>query len=196
MLEKLFTSKTRVDILDRFLLNSDSEYHIRAMSRIINVTPILVQKELNNLEQFGLLKKRKMGKMILYRLNKRSVIAEDLKRIFLKTESLGSQMLAKINKKDKKKVRFALIYGSFAKNVDTTSSDIDLLVIGDIDEDSILRAITKTERDLGRQLNLVMWTEQEFSEKMRQKIPLVKELAKTPVIMIVGDSSEFKRLVK
>ena len=196
MLERLFTSKTRVDILNRFLLNSDSEYHIREMSRIINATPILVQKELNNLEQFGLLRKRKMGKMILYRLNRGSVIADELKRIFLKTESLGSQLLARLSKKDKEKIRFALIYGSFAKGVDTASSDIDLLVIGGIGEDSILRATTKTERDLGRQVNLVLWTEQEFSEKIRQKIPLVKELAKTPVIMIVGDSSEFKRLVK
>lgn len=125
-----------------------------------------------------------------------SAIAEELKRIFLKTESLGSQLLAKMSKKDKEGVRFALIYGSFAKGAETASSDIDLLVIGDIGEDAILRATTKTERNLGRQVNLVLWTGSEFTEKIKQKIPLVKELAKTPVIMIVGDSSEFKRLVK
>lgn len=166
------------------------------MSRIIDATPILVQKELNNLEQFGLLRKKRLGKMVLYRLNRKSSITDELKRIFLKTESLGPQLLAGVSKKDKEKIRFALIYGSFAKGVEETSSDIDLLVIGDIDEDSVLKATTKTERGLGRQVNLVLWTEREFSEKTRQKIPLMREIAKTPVIMIVGDSSEFKRLVK
>ena len=80
--------------------------------------------------------------------------------------------------------------------METASSDIDLLVIGDIGEDSVLRATAKTVRDLGRQVNPVLWTEREFSEKAMQKIPLTRKLAKTPVIMIVGDSSEFKRLVK
>lgn len=195
MLERLFTSKTRVGILNRLLLNSNSEYHIREMSRIINATPILVQKELNNLEQFGLLKKRRLGNLVLYRLNRKSSIVNELKRIFLKTESLGSQLLSKMGKKDREQIRFALIYGSFAKGSDVSSSDIDLMVIGGVGEDTVLQAVTRTERDLGRQVNLVLWTEREFLEKARQKIPLVRELAKTPVIMILGDSGEFKRLV-
>lgn len=196
MLERLFTSRTRVEILSRLLLNPDAEYHIREVSRLIGATPILVQKELKNLEQLGLLRKRRVGRMVLYRMNRESAIADDLKRIFLKTEGLGSRLLAGMSRKDIEKIRFALIYGSFAKGTEVASSDVDLLVIGDVGEDSVLKATARAERDLGRQVSLVLWTEQEFSEKAAQKIPLVRELAKTPVIMLVGDADEFKRLVK
>ena len=196
MLERLFTSKTRVAILNQFVLNSDLEYHIRGMSRLIQITPILVQKELKNLEQLGILKKRRIGQMVLYSLNRKSCIIDDLKRIFLKTEIFGAQLLADLDEKDKAEICFALIYGSFTKGVETTSSDIDLLVVGSIDEDLMLRSITETEEKTGRQISLILWTEKEFAEKIREKVPLVKELVKTDVIMILGDPNEFRRLVK
>lgn len=196
MLERLFTSKTRVHILEQFLLNPDAEYHIRQLSRIIDTTPIMVQRELRNLEQLGLLSGKKRGKMILYMLNRKSSIIDELKRIFLKTESLGGYLLKSLSKADRQKIRFALIYGSFAKGQETTSSDIDLLVIGDIDEDAILKSLSKTEQNLGSQVNMVLWTEDEFLEKARQKIPLLKEISKTPFIMIVGEENEFKRIIK
>jgi hypothetical protein len=33
-------------------------------------------------------------------------------------------------------------------------------------------------------------------EKARKNIPLIKEISKTPIMMIIGDEDEFKRLVK
>jgi len=196
MLERLFTSKTRVGILAQFLLNSGSEYHIRGMAGVIHATPILVQRELKNLEQLGLLRKRRVGRMVLYRLDEAASIADELRRIFLKTEGLGAQLLAGIGKGERERIRFALIYGSFAKGVGVASSDIDLLVIGGVDEDVVLKSVMRTERETGRQVSLVLWTEDEFLEKAGLGTPLIKELAETPVIMIVGGSDEFRRLVK
>ncbi|MDE0090567.1 MAG: hypothetical protein OXP12_04340 [Thaumarchaeota archaeon] len=54
----------------------------------------------------------------------------------------------------------------------------------------------RAERETGRQASLVLWTENEFLEKAGLGTPLVRELAETPVIMIAGDSDEFRRLVK
>ena len=196
MLERLFTSKTRVGILAQFLLNSDSEYHIRGLARQIHTTPILVQRELGNLEQLGLLKKKIMGNMVLYSLDRDASIADDLRRMFLKTEGLGAQLLEGINRKEKEKIRFALVYGSFAKGMETGSSDIDLLVIGEIDADLVLESVMQAEKKTGRQISLVLWTEKEFLEKTGSGTPLTKELAETPVIMIMGDLNEFRRLVK
>jgi predicted nucleotidyltransferase len=90
----------------------------------------------------------------------------------------------------------ALIYGSFAKGTETTKSDIDLLVIGDLDEDLVLRAVSKTEKKIGRQINYIFWTPKEFAQKARQKIPLLADILKTDVIMIIGEQREFKRFIK
>ncbi len=193
MLEKLFTSTTRVNILEEFLLNSGNEYHIRQLARIIDATPIYVQKELKNLESLGLLDSRKKGNMVLYKLRTKSPISEDLKRIFLKTESIGHVIMKDL---DIRKIKFAFIFGSFAKGVETPTSDVDVLVIGDVNEDDVLRSISKTERRIGREINFILWTREEFLEKVEKKIPLIKEISKTPVIMIVGDEDELKRSIK
>jgi predicted nucleotidyltransferase len=193
MLERLFTSKTRVSILEGFLLNPDTEYHIRELARRIDATPIYVQKELKNLESLGILSSKKKGNMVLYKLQAKSPIVEDLKRIFLKTESLGGEVLKDL---DIKKIKFALIFGSFAKGTETSTSDIDLLIIGDINEDDILRSISKTERRIGREINFILWNEKEFLQKVRENIPLIREISKTPIIMLAGDKDEFKRSIK
>ncbi len=193
MLERLFTSTTRVSILEEFLLNPGREYHIRELARILEVTPIYVQKELRNLESLGLLESRKKGNMVLYKLRVKSPIAEDLKRIFLKTESIGQSIMQDL---DTRKIKFAFIFGSFAKGVETETSDVDILIIGDVSEDDVLRSISKTERRIGRQINFILWTEKEFVEKVEKKIPLIKEISKTPIIMIVGDEDELKRSIK
>lgn len=193
MLERLFTSSTRVKILTEVLLNSDREYHIRELSRLIGISPIYVQKELKNLQELGLLTSTKKGNMVMYTLDKNSVISDDLKRIFLKTEGVGAELLKRL---DKKKIQYALIYGSFAKGTETTRSDVDLLVIGDIDEDPVLSAVSKAEKRIGRQINYIFWTPKEFSQKARQKIPLLADILKTDVIMIIGEWREFKRFIK
>lgn len=193
MLERLFTSSTRVRILAEILLNSDREFHIRELSRIVGISPIYVQKELKNLQTLGLLVSRKKGNMVLYCLDKSSVIADDLKRIFLKTEGVGRELIKNL---DKKTIQYALIYGSFAKGTETTRSDIDLLVVGDIDDDLVLKSVLKAEKKVSREINYVHWTQQEFIQKVKQKIPLLVDILKTDVIMIIGEQSEFKRFIK
>lgn len=194
MLERLFVSKTRVRLLEELLLNPHAEFHIRELARIVDDIPINAQKELKNLQLAGLLTNRKQGNMILYKLNKESPIAEDLKRIFLKTESIGREILAKLP--DKEKIRYALIYGSFAKGTESGSSDIDMLIIGGIDEDSILKSIQTIEKRIGRTINFVLWTEKEFERKIRDNITLIREIIKSPVIMITGEENELKRTIK
>lgn len=83
MLEKIFTSKIRVKLLEEFLLKPNEEFHIRELSRMIKSTPINVQKELKNLQLAGLLESRHLGNMILYKLRKESSIVEGLKMVFL-----------------------------------------------------------------------------------------------------------------
>jgi len=194
MLKRLFTSNTRIQLLEIFLLKSGAEFHISALARMVNNIPINVQKELKNLQLAGLLESRKQGNMVLYKLRKESPIAEDLMRIFLKTESIGKEILTKLP--DKEKIRYALIYGSFAKGTESASSDIDLLMIGGIDEDSILKSMQKIEKRIGHTINYILWTEKEFAQKIQERITLIREILKTPVIMIIGDENEFKRTIK
>jgi hypothetical protein len=55
MLEKLFGSKTRVKILKLFLLHPQEKYYIRQLSRDLKLQLNSVRRELENLENFGIL---------------------------------------------------------------------------------------------------------------------------------------------
>ncbi len=85
MLEKLFTSKTRVRILKTLISNPDRKFHLRGLSREIGVTPTYVGKELLNLHGLDLVLKSSIGNLVLFQINKNSPIFADLRSIFLKT---------------------------------------------------------------------------------------------------------------
>ncbi len=71
-----------------------------------------------------------------------------------------------------------------------------MLIIGSVNEDSILKSTQKIEKQIGRTINFILCTENEFLLKTHDNIPLIREILKTPVIMIVGDENEFKRTIK
>lgn len=84
MLGRLFTSKTRVKILDLLLFNEDKDYYLRELARIINISPIYVSKELNNLLKLKLVNKTVRGNLTIYSIKKDNNILKDLRSIFIK----------------------------------------------------------------------------------------------------------------
>jgi len=194
MLERLFTSKSRVKLLELLLLNPTEELHLREMSRRTHVSAPYVKREMTNLINLGLVLKRSQGNLTLFKFNKDSPIAEELKRIFLKTESFGRFIQDSL--KEIGNIKFALIYGSFAKGEEAETSDIDLLIIGDVNERRMLGIMEKIEERVGREVNYIAWTEYEFEKKALERIPLLEEIVNTPVIMIVGDLDELRKAGK
>lgn len=191
-LGRLFRSNAQVLILKLLLLNSMSEFHSNDIARRTRLAPSTVVKEVRVLAELSLVKVRKQGSLKLVSISKESPIFEELRRIFLKFEMLDEI----IRRALPSEIDYALIYGSFAKGKEEVSSDIDLLVVGDLDEDKLLKRISQAERDIGREINYNLWSRQEFLEKARSKIPLLNEILKTPVIMISGDGSEFNRIIR
>jgi len=194
MLERLFTSKSRVRLLELLILHPTEEFHLREISRRTRVSPPYVQREMTNLMKLGLVLKRSQGNMTLFKLNVNSPIAEELRRIFLKTESLGQFIHSSFEEIGD--LKFALIYGSFARGEETETSDIDLLIVGDVSERKMLDIVEKIEKRVGREVNYIAWTENEFKKKIRERIPLLEEIVNTPVIMIIGDLDEFRKAVR
>lgn len=191
MLEKLLTSKTRVKILELLILNADSEFYLRETAKRVGISPAYVKRELENLQELNLVLQRKRGNMILFKINKNSPIFEELKSIFLKTESLGDFLKGNLQKLGE--IKHALIYGSFARGVESKESDIDLLIIGSAKEEELLKTLRRVERKIGREVNYIIWSEKEFKERVNKKHHLLIDIIKNPVINLMGDLNEFRR---
>lgn len=192
-LEYLFRSKNQVLILKLLFLNSTKEFHLNEIARLTDLAPSTVVKEIRYILNIGLVVRRTQGNLVLYKINNKSIIFDELKRIFLKYELLDEIISREL---PTEQIRYAFIYGSFAQGTETESSDIDLFIIGKIKENALLYVIRKIEGKMGREINYIIWTEEEFRKKVRDKVPLLRNIVDNPIIMIVGDEDEFRRAVK
>lgn len=191
MIEKLFTSTTRTRILKLLLLNPDKEFHLRELAREIGITPVYVNKELQNLKDLNLVLCSRKGNLSIFQINRGSLIFPELKNIFLKTEIFVEIIKESVKKL---KIEFAFIYGSFAKGVESKESDIDLFVAGSIHEDELGRIIHEIEKRIKREVNYILWRVELFLRRAK-KHHLLNEIAKNPVIMLVGDENELRTII-
>lgn len=189
MLEKLFTSKVRVKIL-QVLLFGDKAIHLREIARKVNTIPTYVKKELDNLINLGLVLKDKKANLSIYSINKKSPIFNDIKNLFIKTDYLGDYLI-----KSLKDAKYALIYGSFASGKYENESDIDIMVISDSNEKEFINVIRKLEIELGRELNYILWNIKTF-EKRAKSNSFLRTMKQGKIIMLIGDENEFRKKIK
>jgi len=191
LLKRLFPSRARIKILELLIFNPEKEFHLREISRQVKITPTYVKKELQNLKELNLILESKKGNLNLFQINKNSLLFTELRNIFTKTE-----YFEELIKKDLKGLRidFAFIFGSFAKGIESEDSDIDLFVVGDVNESDLLRIIQKIEKQTGREINYVLW-KKPILMKRTEKHNLFNSIAKNPVIMLIGDEDEFRKII-
>ncbi len=189
-LDRLFKSANLILILKLLFWHPTTSFHSNDISRRTGTSPSAVSKELHNILALGFVLKTVKGNLSLYQINKQSIIYNELRQILFKFEfvdELIAKDLAGFN------IKFALIFGSFARGAETESSDVDLLIVGDTPQNLILGAISNIESSIGREINAIVWSGEEFYQKAKDKIILVEEIVKNPIIMIIGDEDEFKR---
>ena len=192
--DKLFGSRTRVLILSKLVMNPNHSLYIRQLSKELGLTFSVVYKEIEKLKSLGLVTEERRGRIRLFTINKNSVIYDELRRLLLKTTALGQQLKSSLPELEKAK--YVLIYGSVARGEELETSNVDLLIIGNIAEENLIAGIRKVEKEIGREINYILWSEREFEKRVKTKHHLLTEIADNPIIGLVGDVDEFRRTVK
>jgi predicted nucleotidyltransferase len=185
---KLFKSKTRKELFRLYFTNPDQEYYLRELERILRTPVSMIRKELTRLEEEGLFLSRKKGNLTYYLLDQSYPLFDELKSIVFKT--IGIQGLLREILGRMRGIEVAFIYGSFAQHEETGKSDIDLLIIGKIDENKVLRELNKLEKVLRREINYSIFRRDEFKYKMKDKDPFIIDLVKNPKIFLVGNLND------
>ncbi len=194
MIYKLFSSKTRVEILKLFLFNSQDSFYQRQISAITHQSIRGVQREVIKLESIGLVEKSIQGNRIYYKANKKCPIFEQLKMILFK--SVGIAEVLEKNLKKRNNIKIAFIYGSYAKGQESLLSDIDLMVIGSITSKELSSILSKPKRELTREINYAVFPRQEFIERIRNKDHFLNTVLRGKKIFIVGNKDELKAIIK
>jgi len=194
MLQKLFSSRVRVEILSAFLMNPERELYVREVERLTGEDYKNVSMELRNLEEIGLLSSRNEGNLKYFSLNKGFVIYEELKSIFMKTK--GAVGILREAVSTKRHIDYAFIYGSFATGEERAESDIDVMVIGEISLEEVLRLIRGPEEKLSREINVSLYDLQEMRKRVKNRNRFIMEVLEGSKIMLVGDEDELRRFIE
>jgi predicted nucleotidyltransferase len=187
-ISRIFKSRTRKELFRLYFTNPDQEYYLRELERILRIPVSMIRNELIRLEEDGIFLSRRKGNQTYYIPNQSYPLFDELKSIVSKT--IGIQGLLRENLAKVRGIEVAFIYGSFARHEETAKSDIDLLVIGTIDENRLLREINKLEKVLRREINYSIFSKDEFEHKMRGKDPFITDLLKNHKIFLVGDQND------
>lgn len=190
MLETLFKSRTLVSVLGS-LLTFDS-IHVRGLARRASTGPTNVKRELEVLRNLNLASEAKKGNLSLWSINKHSPLYPEIRNLFFKTELAGNYLSGILKKFNP---AYAFIFGSFAKGTEREGSDIDLFLVGKIDENELIPAIEKAQKELGREINYILWSEKDLLARQRGGHSLISEVSRNPIIWLWGDEDGFRRIV-
>jgi len=193
-LDKLFGSGTRVVLLSKFIMNPGRRFHIRELSRETGIPYGMLYREVKNLVSLDILIEERRGKVTLVSANEKLPFFPELRGLVMKTVGLGDLMRNALS--GLKGIRYALIYGSFASGEYAEGSDVDVLIVGNVGEDEVLKAVSKVEREIGRDVNYILWSEREFLKRAERKQHLLTEISKNPFLMLMGDRDEFRRIIE
>jgi predicted nucleotidyltransferase len=163
---KITKSKTREKILRLFFTDADKKYYLRQLERMLDLPVGNIRRELLALEKTGLFKKEEMGKETYYFLNKESAVFLDLKNIVFKTIGVAGSLKKELTEIEG--IEYAFIFGSFAKNQEDSSSDVDLMIVGQFDENVLIEKVARLEKLLNREINYHYCRTDEWHAKLRE----------------------------
>ncbi len=158
MLDSLITSKTRVKLLLKFFLNTDTRAYLRGLADELGESTNAVRVELNRLEAAGILESSPDGRTKLYTANKKHPLFPDLNtlvRKFTGIDQLIDMVLRKLGT-----VQFAFVTGDYARGID--SGIIDVVIVGDIDRNYLEHLIGLAEEMIKRKIRSLVLSREEF----------------------------------
>ncbi len=193
ILEALFTSQARVAVLKLLLLNAPNRYYLREVASLTHQPVRAIQRELARLEVGGMLTATAEGNRKYYQANRESPVFPELKALMVKTAGLGD-LLRKHLRDSKGSIRVAFLFGSYARGSEDPTSDIDLMVVGEITGRALSRVIAPARETLRREINAVILTPSELRKRHAEESTFVSDVLEQPKVFLIGDEDELSQL--
>ncbi len=166
MLNSIITSKTRVKLLLKFFLNSNTKSYLRNLEQEFGESSNAIRVELNRLENAELLCSEVSGNKKYFSANTSHPLYNDINNIvknFVGIDKVIEKVTNQIGN-----LETAYITGDLARGID--SKIIDLVLVGDkLDTIYIDKLITKTELLINKKIRSLILTETQMTSYFKNK---------------------------
>lgn len=192
--EALF-GQTRRQLLNLFFGRPGQAFYLRQIVRETGAGTGSVQREIKRLLGAGLLTRVPAGNQVHYSANRASPVYQDLQSLIAKTGGIADVLRDALTRmRRRKRIKLAFLYGSVAAGKQASDSDIDLMIVGDIELVDLLPMLKETQARLGREINPTIYDAREFSEKAQSRGHLVARVLSSARIMIIGTDDDLEKL--
>jgi len=177
-------SKLREKLLGLYFFNIDASFYVRELAGRLSVDPTNLSRELRQLKAQGLFISESRGKLKFYKLNKSFPTFKELKIIIKKTVGVVGVLREALEKLPG--LELALLFGSFAHGDEDQLSDIDIFIVSDLKQKIFYELVSNHEKKLGREINLTIYSKNEYKKKYRAKDPFLMDILKNKHEIIAG----------
>ena len=187
--------KARRRILGLLYVRPDEAFYLRQIARLTDLSVGAVQYELAALTEAAVVTREEIGNQVHFQANPVCPVFDDLRRIMEKTTGLADHVRAALAPMaEEGKLAHAFIFGSVASGKQSSTSDVDLMVIGDVKLREIAPALRPVQDRIAREINPSVYTLDEFTKRVASDDHFIGSVLRGPRITLVGSDDELDDL--
>jgi DNA-binding transcriptional ArsR family regulator len=179
MLEKLFTSGIRADIMSLLFNNPEEKFYVREIARLVNKNPSGVKRELDKLLKMDLVLTEREGNLKYFRVNRNSTLFPELKGLIAKSLGLPGALKSVLKASE---ARSAFIHGPYIRNADLQS--VNLFVVSD--NNHLRKSLGDIEKRFGKKIKLTIVKTNDYRDMKKSGNRQLKKLLNADKIVLLG----------
>lgn len=184
----LFTT-TRQRVLGLLYGHPDRSYYTNEIIRLTGMGVATIKRELDRMTAAEILVLRRQGNQRHYQANPDCPLFQELRGITRKTFGL-TDVLKKALEPLTDRIEWAFVFGSIASGKDSATSDIDLMLIGEIGFAEAVAALHPIQASLQREINPRVYDPDEWQHLVDQNDAFVSEVLAKPRLEIMEKRNE------
>jgi len=185
---ELFGGATRYKVLKKLYEHPGERHHLRSLAAATGVSSGTLHTTLRRLERAGLVRRTERKPLVFYEAPAGDPRLGPLVELFRREGELVSDLRAALGPLARR-VKYAGVFGSYARGEDRAESDIDVLVVGPDNGIKVQAALAPAARKHRRAVNAAVFTAPAFARTAREGDRFFAEIAAGKRIDIMGSWS-------
>ena len=188
-LTSILFGQYRSRVLGLLLLHPEQAYYLRQIASLTGTTPGTLQREMIKLEQVELVTVKKIGNQTHYQANRSCPIFEELASILRKTSGLVDVLLQGLLPLENR-IQCAFVFGSTAGGKASVGSDIDIMIVGDLEFSEVVTTLHPYQEILRREINPKVFAGKNWTKLMQDNGAFISDVLSKPKLYIIGNEHD------
>jgi predicted nucleotidyltransferase len=183
--------KTRQAVLAMLFGNPGRAYYTREIVHGAKSGASQVQRELEQLTRSGLVTRERRANQVYFQANETASIYHELVVLVAKTFAIGDFFRTALVPCSTR-IHVAFIYGSVARGEHHATSDVDVLIVGDLLLSDLEVPLRDVETRLARPVSATVMDLKEFAKRKKAKDHFLRNVFAGPKIFLIGGAAQLK----